>query len=195
MKKLFERMKSYSFWISFSGALVIFINCIGRIFNFQIDNKIVEDVVMSIAGLLVVLGFITKETKNSATSNENDENFENKNLEDKSLNINKLDIGLNDNNLNDTNLDDKSLGNENLEDKGSNNKNLNVANLEDESLNANLNDTNFDDKNLSNENLKEEKLKAEKRLDNERTSSNSQDGLVSYAQDDMDNKTLVDKDN
>lgn len=137
MKKLFERMKSYSFWISFSGALVLFINCIGKIFNFQIDNKIVEDVVMSIAGLLVVLGFITKETKNSATSNENDENLENKNLENK--------------------------------------------NLEDEDL--------------SNENVKGESLNNEKCLDNERTSSNSQDGLESYAQDDMDNKTLVDKDN
>ena len=146
MKKLFERMKSYSFWISFSGALVIFINCIGRIFNFQIDNKIVEDVVMSIAGLLVVLGFITKETKNSATSNEN-ENLENKNLENK-------------------NLEDEDLSNENL-----NVENLNVENLNDENL------------------------KDEKHFDNERTSSNSQDGLESYAQDDMDNKTLVDKGN
>ena len=61
MKKLFERMKSYSFWVSLSGALIIFINCLGRIFNFQIENEIVEDVIMSIAGLLVVLGFVTKE--------------------------------------------------------------------------------------------------------------------------------------
>ena len=65
MKKLFERMKSYSFWVSFSGALIIFINCLGRIFNFQIENEIVEDGIMSIAGLLVVLGFVTKETKDN----------------------------------------------------------------------------------------------------------------------------------
>lgn len=65
MKKLFERMKSYSFWVSFSGALIIFINSLGRIFNFQIENEIVEDVIMSIAGLLVVLGFVTKETKDN----------------------------------------------------------------------------------------------------------------------------------
>ena len=147
MKKLLERMKSYSFWISFSGALVLLINCIGKIFNFQIDNKIVEDVVMSIAGLLVVLGFITKETKNSATSNEN-ENLENKNLEDKSLTI----------------------------------ENLNT------NLNENLNDTNLEDKSLSNENLNDEKLKDEKRLDNERTSSNSQDNLKTHAHADIDNK-------
>lgn len=71
MKKLFERMKSYSFWVSFSGALIIFINCLGRIFNFQIENEIVEDVIMSIAGLLVVLGFVTKETKDNEDKLEN----------------------------------------------------------------------------------------------------------------------------
>ena len=71
MKKLFERMKSYSFWVSFSGALIIFINCLGRIFNFQIENEIVEDVIMSIAGLLVVLGFVTKETKDNKDKLEN----------------------------------------------------------------------------------------------------------------------------
>lgn len=70
MKKLFERMKSYSFWVSFSGALIIFINCLGRIFNFQIENEIVEDVIMSIAGLLVVLGFVTKESNDSEEPDE-----------------------------------------------------------------------------------------------------------------------------
>lgn len=72
MKKLFERMKSYSFWVSLSGALIIFINCLGRIFNFQIENEIVEDVIMSIAGLLVVLGFVTKE----ASVDKTDDNLE-----------------------------------------------------------------------------------------------------------------------
>lgn len=70
MKKLFEKMKSYSFWVSFSGALIIFINCLGRIFNFQIENEIVEDVIMSIAGLLVVLGFVTKESNDSEEPDE-----------------------------------------------------------------------------------------------------------------------------
>ena len=70
MKKLFERIKSYSFWVSFSGALIIFINCLGRIFNFQIENEIVEDVIMSIAGLLVVLGFVTKESNDSEEPDE-----------------------------------------------------------------------------------------------------------------------------
>lgn len=93
MKKLFERMKSYSFWVSFSGALIIFLNCLGNIFHFKIQNEVVEDVIMSIAGLLVVLGFVTKETgdENEENTDEIQENetsddnaLENENLENES---------------------------------------------------------------------------------------------------------------
>lgn len=73
MKKLFERMKSYSFWVSFSGALIIFLNCLGNIFNFKIQNEVVEDVIMSIAGLLVVLGFVSKETTSDEDTNSSTE--------------------------------------------------------------------------------------------------------------------------
>ena len=73
MKKLFEKMKSYSFWVSFSGALIIFLNCLGNIFHFQIQNEVVEDVIMSIAGLLVVLGFVTKETGDESEEDEKQE--------------------------------------------------------------------------------------------------------------------------
>ncbi len=73
MKKLFEKMKSYSFWVSFSGALIIFLNCLGNIFHFQVQNEVVEDVIMSIAGLLVVLGFVTKETGDESEEDEKQE--------------------------------------------------------------------------------------------------------------------------
>ncbi len=84
MKKLFERMKSYSFWVSFSGALIIFLNCLGNIFHFQIQNEVVEDVIMSIAGLLVVLGFVTKETGDESEEN-TDEMQENETSDDNAL--------------------------------------------------------------------------------------------------------------
>ena len=85
MKKLFERMKSYSFWVSFSGALIIFLNCLGNIFHFQIQNEVVEDVIMSIAGLLVVLGFVTKETGDDNEENADDEMQENETSDDNAL--------------------------------------------------------------------------------------------------------------
>lgn len=59
LKNFFNKMKTYSFWVSFSGALIIFLNALGRLFGFEIENQVVEDCVMSIAGILVVLGVVT----------------------------------------------------------------------------------------------------------------------------------------
>lgn len=120
MKKLFEKMKSYSFWVSFSGALIIFINCLGRIFNFQIENEIVEDVIMSIAGLLVVLGFVTKETKNEEDTGENVDEENNENIDEEidnsvdektDKNANEEIVENTDENINE-NTDDKPIENE-----------------------------------------------------------------------------------
>lgn len=85
MKKLLEKMKSYSFWISLSGALIIFINCLGNIFGFKIDNSVVENVIMSFAGVLVVLGIVVKDTKKEENSKKelNEEDEENSELDDK----------------------------------------------------------------------------------------------------------------
>lgn len=120
MKKLFEKMKLYSFWVSFSGALIIFINCLGRIFNFQIENEIVEDVIMSIAGLLVVLGFVTKETKNEEDTGENVDEENNENIDEEidnsvdektDKNANEEIVENTDENINE-NPDDKPIENE-----------------------------------------------------------------------------------
>ena len=52
-------VKSYSFWTALAGALVILINSIGNIFGFQIEEKLVSDIVMAIAGVLVAFGVVT----------------------------------------------------------------------------------------------------------------------------------------
>ena len=75
MKNFFKKMKSYSFWVSFSGALIILLNAFGRIFGWQIENQIVEDCIMSIAGILVVFGVVTMYNggDNGETPDENEE--------------------------------------------------------------------------------------------------------------------------
>lgn len=75
MKNFFKKMKSYSFWVSFSGALIILLNAFGRIFGWQIENQIVEDCIMSIAGILVVFGVVTMDNggDNGETPDENEE--------------------------------------------------------------------------------------------------------------------------
>ena len=59
MKKIFEKMKTYSFWVSFSGAVVVLATALSKAFGFSIENQVIEDVIMSIAGVLVVLGIVT----------------------------------------------------------------------------------------------------------------------------------------
>ena len=75
MKNFFKKMKSYSFWVSFSGALIILLNAFGRILGWQIENQIVEGCIMSIAGILVVFGVVTMDDggDNGETPDENEE--------------------------------------------------------------------------------------------------------------------------
>lgn len=78
MKNLLKKMKSYSFWISLTGALIIFINCLGNIFGFKIENAVIENVIMSFAGILVVFGVVTKDNNNENEEEniEEEETFE-----------------------------------------------------------------------------------------------------------------------
>lgn len=81
MKNFFKKMKTYSFWVSFSGALIILVNALGRAFGFKVENQVIEDCIMSIAGILVVLGVVTmgdKKIKNDDKSGDDvlDENEE-----------------------------------------------------------------------------------------------------------------------
>ncbi len=74
MKKFFKRFSKYSFWVSLSGAIVILLNAFGKAFGFSIDNKVVEDCIMAVAGVLVVLGVVGGVAgKTGENKNENDE--------------------------------------------------------------------------------------------------------------------------
>ena len=73
MKNFFNKFRSYSFWVSLSAAVIILLNALGKLMGFTIENKIVEDVIMSVAGLLVVLGIVTNTSTNSGDDqNENE---------------------------------------------------------------------------------------------------------------------------
>ena len=60
MKNFFKRISKYSFWTSFAGAMILLLNAFGRAFGFEIENKIVEDCILAFAGILVVLGVVSK---------------------------------------------------------------------------------------------------------------------------------------
>ncbi len=57
--KLKNLIKSYSFWTALAGALVILANSLGAVFGFQIEEKLISDIVMAVAGVLVAFGIVT----------------------------------------------------------------------------------------------------------------------------------------
>ena len=61
-----NKFKTYAFWLALSSAIVILVQSVGKLFGFEIESSLIENVIMSICGVLVVLGIVTK-------SNENDE--------------------------------------------------------------------------------------------------------------------------
>lgn len=72
MKTFKERIKTYSFWTGLSASVVLLINAIAKCFGFSVDNSLVEDIIMSICGVLVAVGFVCapKSQKTDTTNTE-----------------------------------------------------------------------------------------------------------------------------
>ena len=72
-----NRIKSYSFWTALSGAVVIFLNALGDLCGFSVQDDLVSGLIMAVAGVLVVLGIVTmpsNEDTNVDDSANDDEN-------------------------------------------------------------------------------------------------------------------------
>ncbi len=61
--KIPNKVRTYTFWVGLSSAVVILAQSIGKLFGLQIDAGIIDNVIMSICGVLVVLGIVTKGDK------------------------------------------------------------------------------------------------------------------------------------
>lgn len=57
--KLKNLIKTYGFWTSLAGAIVVLVNSICRIFGFEIEDKLISDIVLAVAGVLVVFGVVS----------------------------------------------------------------------------------------------------------------------------------------
>ena len=53
-----KKFKSYGFWTALAGAVAILATNIGRYFGLEIDGSLAADIVMGIAGVLVVFGVV-----------------------------------------------------------------------------------------------------------------------------------------
>lgn len=57
--KLKQLIKSYGFWTALSGAIVVLVNSIGRACGFFVEEEIISNIIMAVAGVLVVFGVVT----------------------------------------------------------------------------------------------------------------------------------------
>lgn len=53
-----KKIRTYGFWVALSGAIVMLVNALGRAFGFEIEDKLVSDIILAFAGVLVVFGIV-----------------------------------------------------------------------------------------------------------------------------------------
>lgn len=70
--KLKQMIKSYSFWTTLAGALALVASAIGKAFSIKVEEKIIIDIVMAIAGVLVAVGVVTMPSDKSKTDEKED---------------------------------------------------------------------------------------------------------------------------
>ena len=84
MKKFKKLISNYGFWTGLSAAVVMLFASVSKAFGLSIDNKIIEDIIMSICGVLVVFGVVSippqksQEEQNQSENANNSESSENK---------------------------------------------------------------------------------------------------------------------
>ena len=59
-----DKIKTTSFWLGISGAIVIIIDSIGELFGFKVASQEIGDVVVSVCSILVLLGIVSKKNPN-----------------------------------------------------------------------------------------------------------------------------------
>lgn len=80
-----NKIKNYSFWVSLSGAIVVLVEAIGRSVGFIPNGELINDIIMGIAGVLVVFGVVTMPNGNETTTTKEDEEESNQNNENNNL--------------------------------------------------------------------------------------------------------------
>ena len=68
-----EKLKTTSFWLGLSGAVVIAVDAISQLFGVSIPSAEVESVIITICSILVMLGIVTKKNVKDNTAYSKDE--------------------------------------------------------------------------------------------------------------------------
>lgn len=85
--KFKHMIKSYSFWTTLAGSLALVASAIGKAFSIKIEEKIITDIVMAIAGVLVAVGVVTMPSDKSKTEKEAENTKESQLIENEAENV------------------------------------------------------------------------------------------------------------
>ena len=58
-----KKIKSFGFWTALAGALTILVEALGKCFGFTVEEGLVSEIVLAVAGVLVVLGVVCMPSK------------------------------------------------------------------------------------------------------------------------------------
>ena len=80
--KLRDKIKSYSFWVSLTSAIILILKILGTRFGFAVDETMISDLFTALCSILVLLGIIvppqniSTATVKQITENKNYDNYQ-----------------------------------------------------------------------------------------------------------------------
>lgn len=72
VKEMKNKFKSYSFWMSVTGAVILVLNNLGKAFGFAVDSEAITQIVDSVCGVLILFGIITMTKSGKEESKQDD---------------------------------------------------------------------------------------------------------------------------
>lgn len=88
-----NKLKTTGFWISLTGAVILVLQVIGGAFGFKINSELINNLVSSICGVLVIVGVLipSKQENNKINflAGSSDENLNSSNQQEETETCNK----------------------------------------------------------------------------------------------------------
>ena len=88
-----NKLKTTGFWISLTGAVILVLQVIGGAFGFKINSELINNLVSSICGVLVIVGVLipSKQENNKINfpTDSSDENLNSSNQQEETETCNK----------------------------------------------------------------------------------------------------------
>jgi uncharacterized membrane protein len=57
-----NNLKTTSFWVGVSGAIVVILDCLSSILNIKLYSQEVQTIIISICSVLIMVGYITEKS-------------------------------------------------------------------------------------------------------------------------------------